>query len=102
VSETLGNVILEAWTNRTLVVSTRAQGPLELIEDGVNGLLAPLSDPAGLAAVLNTALTLDPAQRARMIEAGEAEVARHYSEAAIVAAYIGLYARLRDQACGRP
>jgi len=52
--------------------------------------------------VLNTALTLDPAQRARMIEAGEAEVARHYSEAAIVAAYIGLYARLRDQACGRP
>jgi len=27
-----------------------------------------------------------------MIEAGEAEVARHYSEAAIVAAYIGLYA----------
>jgi hypothetical protein len=36
-----------------------------------------------------------------MIEAGEAEVARYYSEAAIVAAYIGLYTRLRDQA-GRP
>ena len=101
VSETLGNVILEAWVNRALVVSTRAQGPLELIEDGVNGLLAPLADPAGLAAVLNTALALDKARRARMIEAGEAEVARHYSEAAIVAAYIGLYTRLRDQA-GRP
>lgn len=102
VSETLGNVILEAWTNRALVVSTRAQGPLELIEDGMNGLLAPLADPAGLAAVLNTALALDAAQRARMIAAGEAEVAKHYSEAAIVAAYIDLYTRLRDQAGARP
>lgn len=102
VSETLGNVILEAWTNRALVVSTRAQGPLELIEDGVNGLLAPLADPVGLAAVLNTALALDAAQRARMIAAGEAEVARHYSEAAIVAAYIDLYTRLRDQVGARP
>ena len=98
VHEPLGNVILEGWANRVLVVSTRAQGPLELMEDRVNGLLAPPADPAGLAAVLNTALTLDEAQRVRMIEAGEAEVARHYSEAAIVSAYIGLYASLRDQA----
>lgn len=101
VRETLGNVILEAWANRALVVSTRAQGPLELMQDGVNGLLAPLADAAGLAAVLNTALTLDAAQRARMIEAGAAEVEQHHSEAAIVAAYLALYARLRDRAAQR-
>lgn len=96
VHETFGNVILEAWANRALVVSTRARGPLELIDDGVNGLLAPLEDPGGLAATMLTALTLDPGSKARLIETGHAEVERHYSEAAIVAAYAELYARLRS------
>jgi glycosyltransferase involved in cell wall biosynthesis len=96
VHEPLGNVILEAWANRALLVSTRAQGPLELMQDDVNGLLAPLSDPAGLATVLRTALALDDAHRSRLIEAGHAEVEQHHSEAAIVSQYTGLYAALRD------
>lgn len=101
VHEPLGNVILEAWANRVLIVSTRAQGPLELMQDGVNGLLAPLSDPAGLSEVLHTALTLDAGHRSRLIEAGHSEVERHYSEAAIVAAYAALYAGLLDQFTGQ-
>ncbi|MHB0975539.1 MAG: glycosyltransferase [Thiobacillus sp.] len=98
VHEPLGNVILEAWANGVLLVSTRAQGPLELMQDHVNGLLAPLSDPSGLAAVLHAALTLDEAHRDRLVEAGRAEVERAYSEVAIVSAYGALYAELRDQA----
>lgn len=101
VHEPLGNVILEAWANRALVVSTRAQGPLELMTDSVNGLLAPLSDPAGLAAALDTALALDPAQRAAIVAAGQLEVERHYSETAIVSAYVALYNSLRDHATGK-
>jgi len=96
VHEPLGNVILEAWANRALLVSTRAQGPLELMTDDVNGLLAPLADPRGLAEVLHAALSLDSAHTSRLIEAGHAEVDRHYSEAAIVSAYTALYAGLRD------
>lgn len=101
VHEPLGNVILEAWANRTLIVSTRAQGPLELIHDDVDGLLAPLADASGLAGVLRTALALEASHRARLIEAGYREVVRHYSESAIVSAYTALYARLRDQPAGR-
>ncbi len=97
VHEPLGNVILEAWANRTLVVSTRAQGPLELMRDGENGLLAPLGDPAGLADVLLHALNLSPEARTAMIDAGTREIDRHYTEAAIVDAYVALYTRLRDQ-----
>lgn len=96
VHETLGNVILEAWANHALVVSTRAQGPVELIEDGVNGLLAPISDPAELARVLLHALTLEPARRAQLIEAGHTQVTAHFSETAIVADYVALYRRLRE------
>lgn len=97
VHEPLGNVILEAWANRTLVVSTRAQGPLELMRDGENGLLAPPGDPAALADVLQRALALAPDARAAMIDAGSEEIRRHYTEAAILDAYIDLYTRLRDQ-----
>jgi len=100
VHEPLGNVILEAWANRALVVSTRAQGPLELMQDGVNGLLAPLADAAGLADVLRTALELGDEHRARMIESGYGEVTRHYSEAAIVSGYTVLYADLLNQSTG--
>lgn len=96
VHEPLGNVILEAWANRALVVSTRAQGPQELMQDGVNGLLAPLADAVGLATVLQHALALDAGQRKRLIEAGADEVERFYSETAIVSAYTALYARLRN------
>lgn len=95
--EPLGNVILEAWANRTLVVSTRAQGPLELMQNDRNGLLAPLSDAAGLAEVLQTALSMPPDHKARLIEAGYREVEQHYSETAIVSAYVDLYDELRNQ-----
>jgi glycosyltransferase involved in cell wall biosynthesis len=101
VHEPLGNVILEAWANRVLLVSTRAQGPLELMQDEVNGLLAPLSDAAGLAEVLSKALTLDSAHKSRLIEAGYNEVNSQYSETAIVAAYTVLYEDLRNQLTGR-
>jgi glycosyltransferase involved in cell wall biosynthesis len=100
VHEPLGNVILEAWANRALIVSTRAQGPLELMQDGVNGLLAPLADAAGLAEVLRTALALNDEHRSRLIEAGHDEVARHYSEAAIVSDYIKLYTSLMVHSSG--
>ncbi len=97
VHEPLGNVILEAWANRTLVVSTRAQGPLELMRDGENGLLAPLADPEGLAGTLRRALALAGDTRARIVAAGAREIEARHSEAAIVSAYVDLYARLRDQ-----
>jgi glycosyltransferase involved in cell wall biosynthesis len=92
--EPLGNVILEAWANRTLAVSTRADGPLELVEDGVDGLLAPLQDPQALAEIIHTALTLPQSQRSAMIDAGASKLQSRFSEDAIVNQYLDLYARL--------
>lgn len=92
--EPLGNVILEAWANRALAVSTRADGPLELMEDGVDGLLAPLENPQALAEVIQAALALPQAQRAALIEAGACKLQSRFSEDAIVNQYLDLYARL--------
>lgn len=94
IHEPFGNVILEAWSNRTLVVSTRSEGPQELIQDSVNGLLAPLSNPSGLASVLQNALSLDMHHKAEIIEAGWEKLLEEFSEDSIVSAYLALYAEL--------
>jgi glycosyltransferase involved in cell wall biosynthesis len=93
--EPLGNVILEAWANRTLAVSTRADGPLELMEDGIDGLLAPLENPQALAEVIQAALALPQAQRSAMIEAGTGKLQSRFSEDAIVNQYLDMYSRLK-------
>jgi len=92
--EPLGNVVLEAWANRALVVSTRAEGPLELMQDGVDGLLTPVADPAALAQTLQRALALDAATRQRMLDAGAMKIDAQFSEHAIVQQYLDFYAQL--------
>lgn len=92
--EPLGNVILEAWANRALVVSTRSEGPLELMQDGVDGLLTTAADPAALAQTLQRALALDSAGRERLIDAGARKLDAQFSEAAIVQQYLAFYAQL--------
>lgn len=70
-------VLMEAMASRTAVVATRIAGVPELVEDGVSGLLVPPGDADALAAAL-AALIADPARRARMGEAGRAQVAAEH------------------------
>ena len=48
-------VILEAFRHRRPVICGGIGGMAELVTDGVDGLHAPVGDPAGLAAVLRRA-----------------------------------------------
>lgn len=99
--EPLGNVILEAWSNGALVVSTRSEGPSELIQDGVDGLLSPVADPAALARTLRHALELEGMARQGMVDAGAAKLEARFSEAAIVQQYLDFYTQLlRDRRHG--
>lgn len=95
--EPLGNVILEAWANRVPVVSTAAEGPLELVKHGVNGFLAPLANPKALSESLDEALSNSEERRRDMITAGLTEVEGRFSEQAIVHAYLDLYHQLADR-----
>ena len=47
--ETFGLVVIEAMSVGTPVIATKACGPLEIIEDGVNGLLFEKRDTADLS-----------------------------------------------------
>ncbi len=71
VTETFGNVTLEAMASGLPVVAARAAGSMSLIEDGANGRLVEPGDIAGFAAAI-AAYGADPALRARHGAEGEA------------------------------
>jgi len=84
--EPLGNVILEAWAHGRGVVATAADGPKNLIEDGVTGLLAPLDQPVMLAALVKNALH-DRAKLKRMALDGQRRYQREFTREAVVGQY---------------
>ena len=91
--EPMGNVILEAWSQGLPVVCTQTDGGMELIEDGVTGLLCPPQDVAALRACLHKLLH-DPQRRQDLAQAGIAHYQQHYSEARTVDAVLDFYRRM--------
>lgn len=88
--ETFGVALIEAMAAGSAVVSTRAGGLGEVLQDGKTGLLVPAEDPAALAdATLR--LLADPALALRLGTAARADVAARFSPEVIagqVAAFV--------------
>ena len=82
--EPLGNVVIEAFSARLPVVASAAQGPVELITSGVDGILVPLEDPRALAAGIGAVLD-DPALAARLGAAGRARFTAEFAAAPVLA-----------------
>ncbi|MDO9708202.1 glycosyltransferase [Paracraurococcus lichenis] len=99
--EPLGNVVLEAWSAARPVVAAAVHGPVELIRDGVTGLLVPKEDPAALAAAIG-GLLADPARRARLAAAGRAEFERAHAEAPVLARWREFLRSVVPSAAGMP
>jgi glycosyltransferase involved in cell wall biosynthesis len=71
------NALLEAMScGLPVVVSDGAPGPLELVKDGVTGLIVPVNDPAKLAAALRR-LGNDEDLRTRLGAAARERVAEY-------------------------
>ena len=75
--ETLGIVLLEAMASGAPVVASRIPGYDETIQDGVNGVLVPPSEPEALSSAL-TRVLLDSPLRSQLVAAG-LERAREYA-----------------------
>lgn len=82
--EPLGNVVLEAWSAARPVVAAASQGPTELIEHGVTGLLVPKDQPDPMAAAI-AGLLAEPARAAALAAAGRAEFLRAHAETPVLA-----------------
>jgi phosphatidylinositol alpha 1,6-mannosyltransferase len=71
--ETFGQTIQEAQASSVPAIAPRSGGPIDLIDDGVSGLLTDPNDPGALRAAVS-ALAADPQRRARLGEAGRRSV----------------------------
>lgn len=91
--EPLGNVILEAWAQRMPVLSTTSAGGVELIEEGVSGLLVPIAEAAPMADALRRLLD-DAALRRSLAETGHRMFRASHSAESTVAAYLDFYQRM--------
>ena len=81
--EPLGNVVIEAFSAGRPVVAADAAGPVELIQDGVTGLLVPREEPQRLADAVGAVLAA-PALSARLAAAGRARFLAEHCAAPVL------------------
>lgn len=88
--EGFGIVQVEAMYLEKPVVATDRGGSVEVVEDGVTGLLVPFGDVEGLVAAIERLID-DPSLRRRMGAAGRARVLERFTVERMAAAYADLY-----------
>lgn len=88
--EPLGNVVIEAWARNLPVVAAASEGPSWLIEDGVDGLLAPVDD-ADLLGEAIARLATDAQLPPRLVAAGRRRFEAEFTEDAVVAKFLALF-----------
>ncbi len=91
--EPLGNMVIEAWSASCPLVALAADGPRELITDGLDGLVTPLEDSRALAHAI-TGLLDDPTRAASLAITGRRRFERDFARQPVLAAWREGLARL--------
>lgn len=87
------NVLLEAQSMRVPVVSTRAEGCVDAVEDGVTGMLVPVRDAESLLHAATSYLD-DPALRMQHGNAGRERILKLFARERLWEALLVVYDRL--------
>jgi len=96
ISEGLSNTLLEAMSSGLPVVASRVGGNVELIENGVSGLLFGVGDVAGLAEQLSHLLA-NPQLRCALGGSARTRIMACYRLDSMIEGYRSLYRRLAAQ-----
>ncbi len=84
--EGLGSIVMESWAHDCPIVATDSQGPGEVIESGITGLLTPVDQVQALAETLKEVL-LDEKLRNDLSRNAKRHYDKHYSRKVIVGQY---------------
>ena len=91
-AETFGNVVTEAMSHGRAVVASRLGGIVDIIEDGVSGLLVPPGDEDALATAMQRLLD-DDGLRTAIGDAARVRVER-FTTARVIPQFEAMYAEL--------
>jgi glycosyltransferase involved in cell wall biosynthesis len=91
--EPFGLVILEAMSAGKPVVASNQGGPVEIVDDGVTGLLIPPNDPQELANAI-IKLLQDKPLTTKMAEAAQERVRRDFNPSKMIHALESIYSEL--------
>ena len=94
-TDSLGIVMLEAWSHGTPVIGAAAGGIPGVVDHGENGLLVPFGDVAALAGSVRLLVT-DGELRRRLGEQGREKVARRYTWSQVRDRVLDSYRQLLD------
>jgi glycosyltransferase involved in cell wall biosynthesis len=92
-AEPFGNVVVSAWAQRRPVVAAASSGPQGLIAESEGGLLVPVDDADALAGAIRRLLH-SPDLAATLAQRGRLAYETGFTEAAVVAHWCDLFARL--------
>ncbi len=92
--EPFGIINLEAMACERPVVATSVGGVLEVVDNGVTGLLVAPESPDSLAGAID-ALLADPKLREKMGKEGRKRVERHFTWGRVAQLTVDLYEKLR-------
>lgn len=95
--EGISNTVLEAMASGLPIIATAVGGNVELVDEGVNGLLFPAGDSQALAHAM-AALIRDSEERVRQGANSRTRVCQRFDWNSTVIAYLRLY----DELLGRP
>ena len=89
-SEAFGTVMAEAWYKGVPVVASRADGPRQYIEHGMNGMLSDIEDVEGLAKNLRSVIE-DVSLRKKLIAGGMRTYESHFSKEVVISNLLQTY-----------
>jgi glycosyltransferase involved in cell wall biosynthesis len=92
--EGFGRTIVEAQAMGRPVIATDHGGARETVVPGSTGWLVPPGDTTALAAAIDEALTLDPAEREALARRSRAHIAAGFTREAMCARTIDIYEEL--------
>jgi glycosyltransferase involved in cell wall biosynthesis len=78
------------------LIAANVPGCRDVVEDGVNGYLCTVRDPASLAAAMRKLVQLPRDQRAAMGAAARRKVQERFSEEFVIQAYLDVLAGLNS------
>lgn len=94
-SEPLGNVVLEAWAHAMPLVSSAAEGPLQLITPREDGLIVPIDDASALATAIDEILN-NPNLAVLLAEGGLYTLQEKFGEEKVLAQYLAFYHHIKE------